>query len=235
MFNNKMNFDLVMDRINDNIDKYFTLKMPEKYFALKEINIPLREIQFPHCYKYAIVHNRINEYMTKNALKDIEAYIKELKDYEVNQRCRMELEKVSVQKEWIKPYKFDTIYSSMSDIKDIYQKNGMLIEAIFTDLDIADECFAPDNHSQNTIKPTPKFKMEEHVQLAAESLMKLKKYPRVVEGNIRLAVYYMVLNEKAKAKKHFEAFEDAKIPIHHFAFWIQRDYEGLCKEFSQSK
>jgi tetratricopeptide (TPR) repeat protein len=235
MFNNKMNFDLVMDRINDNIDKYFTLKMPEKYFALKEINIPLREIKFPHCHKYAIVHNRINEYMTKNALKDIEAYIKELKDYEINQRCRMELEKVSVQKEWIKPYKFDTIYSSMSDIKDIYQKNGMLIEAIFTDLDIADECFAPDNYSQNTIKPTPKIKMEEHVQLAAESLMKLKKYPRVVEGNIRLAVYYMVLNEKTKAKKHFEAFENAKIPIHHFAFWIQKYYEGLRKEFSQSK
>lgn len=235
MFSNKMNFDLVMDRINDNIDKYFKLKMPEKYFALKEINIPCREIQFPHCHKYATVHNRINEYMTKNALKDIEAYIKELKDYEVNQRCRMELEKVSVQKEWIKSYKFDVIYSSMSDIKDIYQKNGMLIEAIFTDLDIADECFAPDNYSQNTIKPTPKIKMEEHVQMAAESLAKLKKYPRVVEGNIRLAVYYMVLNEKEKAKKHFEAFEDAKIPIHHFAFWIQRDYEGLCKEFSQSE
>lgn len=234
MFNNKMNFDLVMNRINDNIDKYFTLKMPEKYFALKEINIPLREIQFPHCHKYAIVHNRINEYMTKNALKDIEIYINELKDYEVHQRCRMELEKVSVQKEWIKPYNFDAIYSSMSDIKDIYQKNGMLIEAVFTDLDIADECFAPDNCFQNNIKPIPKIKMEEHVRLAAESLMKLKKYPRVVEGNIRLAVYYMVLNEKAEAKKHFEAFEEAKIPIHHFAFWIQRDYEELCKEFDQN-
>jgi len=53
----------------------------------------------------------------------------------------------------------------------------------------------------------------------------------VVEGNIRLAVYYMVLNDKTKAKNHFEAFEQAMIPIHHFAFWIQRDYEGLCKEF----
>jgi hypothetical protein len=122
MFSNKMNFDLVMDRINDNIDKYFTLKMPEKYFALKEINIPLREIQFPHCHKYATVHNRINEYMTKNALKDIEAYIKELKDYEVNQRCRMELEKVSVQKEWIKPYKFDVIYVSVNSTTPFFFK-----------------------------------------------------------------------------------------------------------------
>lgn len=235
MFSNNMNFDLVMDCIYDNLDDYFALKMPEKYFVLKEINIPLREIQFSHCHKYAIIHHRVNEYMIKDALRDIEGYIKELKDYEVNQRCRMELEKVSVQKEWIKPYKFDTIYSSMSDIKDIYQKNGMLIEAIFTDLDIVDECFAPDNYSQNTIKTVPKSKMEDHVQMAAKSLAELKKYPRVVEGNIRLAVYYMVLNEKEKAKKHFESFEEAKISIHHLAFWIQRDYERLCKEFSQSK
>lgn len=82
----------------------------------------------------------------------------------------------------------------MIDIKDIYQKNGMLIEAIFVDLDIADECFSSENYFENNIKPIPKKKMEEHVQLSADSLMKLKKYPRVVEGNIRLVVYYMILN-----------------------------------------
>jgi len=232
MFSNRMNLTFIMNRINSNIDEYFTLKMPEKYFALKEISIPLRELKFLHNYKYTTVHNRINEYMTKDALEDIEDYIKELKDYEINERCRMELEKVCFQKEWIKPYKFDLIYSSMSDIKDIYQKNGMLIEAIFTDLDIADECFALDNYYQNTIKPTPKIKMEEHVQMAAESLAKLKKYPKVIEGDIRLAKYYMVLNEKEKAKKHFEAFEEAKMPINHFTVWIQDYYKELCQEFN---
>lgn len=235
MFNNKMNFEFVMNRINDNIDRYFTLKMPEKYFALKEINIPLREIQFPQCHKYALVNNQINEYMTKKALKDIEIYINKLKDYEVNQRCKMEQEKVSIQREWIKPYNFDDIYSSMRDIKDIYRKNGMVIETIFIDLDIANECYAQDNYFQNNIKPIPKMKMEEHVQLADERLMKLKKYPRIAEGNIRLAVYYMFLNEEEKAKKHLEAFEEAKISIHHFALWIQKDYERLCQKFKHNK
>lgn len=235
MFDNKMNFDLVMGHIYDHIDEYFALKMPEKYFALKEINIPLREIQFPLCHKYALVHNRINDYMTKDALKEIDEYISRLKDYEVHQRCSIEREKIIVQKEWIRPYRFESVYSSMSDIKDIYQKNGMLIEVIFLDLDIVDECCTPKNCFQDTIKPFPKKKMEEHVQLAAEGLIKLKKYPRVAEGNIRLAVYYMVLNERAKARKHFEAFEEAKVPIHHFAFWIQRGYEGLCEEFGQTK
>lgn len=234
MFNNKMNFDIAMERIYDNIDEYFSFKMPEKYLVLKEINIPLREIRFPHCHKYALVNKRVSEYMKKDALKEINTYISELKDYEVLQRCNMEREHVWILKEWVKPYKFETIYNTMSDIKDIYNKNGMAIEAIFMDLDIADECFSPDNYFENEIKLVPKQKMKEHARLAADSLMKLKKYPRVVEGNIRLAVYYMVLNEKEKAQKHFEAFEEAKIPIRHFAFWIQRDYEGLCKEFKKT-
>ncbi len=234
MFNNMMSFDLVMERIYDNIDEYFELKMPEKYYALKEINIPLRKIQFPHCYKYALVHKQINEYMTKDAFREIDDYLIELKDYEVLKKCNMELEKVSVQKEWTRPYSFESIYSSMRDIKNIYQKNGMLIEAIFMDLNIADECFAPDNYFENKIKTIPKQKMAEHVELAANNLMKLKQYPRVVEGNIRLACYYMVLQENEKAQKHFEYFEEAKIPIHHFAIWIQRYYVELCKEFKIS-
>lgn len=234
MFNNKMNFELVMDRIYDNIEEYFDLKMPEKYNALKEINIPLREIQFPYYHKYALVHKRINEYMIKDAFKEIDDYIIGLKDYEVRKRCTMELEKVSIQKEWTRPYNFGSIYSSMRDIKEIYQKNGMLIEAIFMDLNIADECFAPDNRFDNKIKTIPKQKMTEHVELAADNLRKLKQYPSVVEGNIRLACYYMVLQENEKAQKHFEYFEEAKIPIHHFAIWIQRYYVELSKEFKIS-
>jgi tetratricopeptide (TPR) repeat protein len=234
MFSNKMDFEIVMERIYDNIDDYFTLKTPEKYFCLKEINISLRGIQFPHCHKYALLHNKINEYMTKNALIDIDVYISTLKDYEVHQRCSMEREKVIVQKEWIRPYRFENIYSSMSDIKDIYQKNGMFIAAIFMDLDIADECFAPENYFDNTIKREPKEKMKEHVELAAASLTHLKKYSRVVEGDIRLAMYYLVLNEREKAQKHFKAYEEAQFPINHFAPWIQRYYEMLCQEFKNN-
>lgn len=231
MFNNKMKFDMVMDRIYDNINDYFSYEMPERYFALKEINIPLREIRFPHCHKYASVHNRINNYMIKDAVEEIDRHISELKDYELYQRCNMEREKIGVLKEWVKPYKFETSYNMMSDIKDIYHKNGMFIDAIFLDLDIADECFAPANYLGNEIKPMPKKKMAEHVELADDKLSKLKKYPRVVEGNIRLAFYYMALGEKEKAKEHFDDFEDAKIQINHFAIWVQRYYEILRREF----
>lgn len=90
MFNNQMNFDLIMNHIYDNIDDYFALNMPERYFTLKEINIPLSEVQFPHCHKYALIHNQINEYMMKYALKEINEYLYKLKDFEVHERCRIE-------------------------------------------------------------------------------------------------------------------------------------------------
>lgn len=232
MFNNNTDFTVVMDRISDNLDEYFSLSMPEKYLALKEINIPLQGLQFYPYHKYAFTHRRIAKYMKSDAIKDIDDYLYSLRDFEVNQRCTMELQRVVIQKEWIKPYNFKSIYETMLDVKDIYQKNGNQVEAIFMDLNIADECFASENWVGKTLKEVPREKMEEHVQLAAEGLRKLNKYPRVAEGYIRLAIYYMVLNNREMAKKHFEAFEETNVPIHDFAHWVQNDYKGLRTEFS---
>lgn len=233
-FNSQTDFTDIMDCISKNLNEYFNLSMPEKYLTLKEINIPLQamKLQFHPYHKYAYTHRLINKYMKTDALKDIDEYLSELKSFEVNERCAMELESVSIQKGWIKPYNFKRIYSTMEDVKDIYHKNGNHIEAIFMDLNIADECFAPENWSERAIQKIPKERMEKHVQLAADGLDRLNKYPRVAEGYIRLAVYYMVLNKRELAKKYFEAFEETNVPIHDFAYWIQNDYEGLRKEFS---
>ena len=235
MYDNRMNLDIVMNRIYDNLNDYFGLEMPEKYFVLKEIYIPLIGIELPYCYKYALIRKQINEYMVKDASKEIDIYIAGLKDYEVYQRCNMERQKVIIQKECAKVYDFDNIYRLMVDIKDIYQKNGILIEELSMDLNIADECCAIENYSGHTIKPAPREKMIEHVEMAANGVLKLKKYPRVAEMNIRLATYYMILNDNQKAQEYFEAFEEAQVPIHHFAFWIQRNYGFLCSQFKANK
>ena len=42
IFNARMNLDIVMDRIYLKLDKYFQLEMPDRYAALKEIEIVLR-------------------------------------------------------------------------------------------------------------------------------------------------------------------------------------------------
>ncbi|MDI6602305.1 MAG: tetratricopeptide repeat protein [Thermoanaerobacteraceae bacterium] len=227
LFNACMNFDVVMDQIYSNLDEYFALEMPYKYFSLKEIEIPLREINYPYCHKYALIYKRIADYMRTKALTDIEEYISSLKDYEINLRCQMEKERVGVIKEHIKPYNFQTIYNHMIDIKDIYKRNGMLVDMIITDLDIADECFAPENLEGEEIKALPLEKMKEHIEYAEESVSKLKKYPIVDEFNIRLAVYFFKLKDESKAKKYLEKFESGGTTIANYAFWIQRDYRFL--------
>lgn len=187
----------------------------------------LREIKFPHDHKYALMHKKVIDYMKKDALPDIDKYILTLKDYEIGQRCHMEKERVGVLKEHIKPYNFLSIYNHMTDIKDIYRKNGMLKDAILTDLDIADECFAPENLEGERIKALPLEKMKEHVAYAEESLSKLKKYPIVDEFNIRLAMYFFKLNDLSKAKKHLEEYECGSMAIDNYAFWVQMYYQYL--------
>lgn len=234
IFNNLGNVNSAIDQVYDNIDLYFKLDMPEKYLALKEISIPLRMSWIPIDSKYKDIRTKIDKYMQSQALKDIEVYTSSLEDFEVKKRCKMELEKVAIQKEWIRPYDFEKIYNTMVDVKDIYQKNGMVIESIFSNLDIADECFSPPNYLNQTLKKIPRKRIEEHVKLATEGLRKLDKYPRVAEGYIRLAMYYLGLNDKETSRKYFRDFEKTNTPIHHYAFWLQNYYVLLHREFSSS-
>lgn len=227
IFNARMNLDIVMDRIYLKLDMYSQLEMPDRYVALKEIGIVFGEIRYPHDHKFALMHKKVNDYMKKDALPDIENYVLTLKDYEIGQRCHMEKERVGVLKEHIKPYNFQIIYNHMNDIKDIYKKNGMLIDMIITHLDIADECFAPDNHEGERIKAFPLEKMKEHVAYAEERLSKLKRYPIVDECNIRLAMYFFKLNDISKAKKHLEEYECGNMAIDNYAFWVQSYYQYL--------
>ncbi|MBE6064820.1 tetratricopeptide repeat protein [Clostridium cochlearium] len=227
IFNAGMNFDFVMDQIYLNLDEYFTLEMPDRYFLLKEVEIPLKEINFPYCHKYALIHKKIVKYMKTEALADIENYISNLKDYEIIKRCSMEKERVRILTQYIKPYNFEAIYNYMTDVKDIYRKNNMLIDMILMDLDIADECFSPQNYEGEKIKPLPFKKMKEHVEYAEKSLSSLKRYPVIDECNIRLAIYFFKLGDENKSKIYLERFENGSTTIENYAFWIQNGYQYL--------
>lgn len=227
VFNASMNFDDIMEKIYLNQDSYFALEMPEKYYALKEVDILLREVHYHKFHKYTWLHKRIAHYMRTDASGELENYISTLKDYEINERCQLEKERVGVLREYVKPYNFQTIYNRLLSIKDIFKKNGMVIDALITDLDIADECFAIENVEGKNIKEFPLAKMKEHINYAVKTISGLKKYPVVNDCNIRLAFYFFKLNEKEKAKKHLEAFDSSGISINNYAHWIQQDYRFL--------
>src|SRR5699024_5658412 len=162
-FNANMDFEIIMEKVFLNQEKYFALGTTEKYFALKEVNIVLREVCSSMPKKYKLLENRISHYMEINALNEIESYISTLKNYEINERCQLERERVIILKKYVRPYNFQVIYNHLLSIKDIFRKNGMVIDALTTDLDISNECYAIENIIEGRIKELPLAKMKEHV------------------------------------------------------------------------
>ena len=224
MFNARANAEKVLEEINTNIDQYFSMQMPDKYLALKEIIMALKELNPSRFQRYVLLYKKIYSYMEKVALSDLENCIDSLEGYEVSQRCAMEKERVGVLREYIRPYNFQNIYKHLVDIKDIFRKNGMFMDVITTDLDIAGECFAQENYEGRHIKSQPLKKMRGHATLAENDLAKINNHPRINEFSLRLACYFLVLGDKDKAKHYYEKFEAGDISIANYAVWLQRYY-----------
>lgn len=230
--NNRLDLTKVLKRIYNSLNDYFNLEMPQRYFCMKEINVALSEIRFPAHHPYEMIRHTVLKYLKNEALKDLEHYLQILKDYEIKERCQIEREKIGVLQAFHKPYEFNRIYESMCDVKDIYNKNGLLIDMVKQDLDIADECFAIDNMNGSKIKAEPLEKMKKHVQIAEDNLAKLNSYPIVVEMYIKLSKYYFTLGNWEKSKEHLDAFKSSGVSIHHFAHWIQQDFHLLNSNFN---
>ncbi|WP_434655893.1 tetratricopeptide repeat protein [Thermoanaerobacterium thermosaccharolyticum] len=226
MFNANMDLNNVLEEINKNIECYFSIKMPDKYFCFKEIIQVLKEvINYRYYQKFYPLYQKISFYMRNLALSDIESYIDSLKDYEVYERCKLETEKIILIKNCNEIYDFDRLYKNMIDIKDIYGNNGMFIDMIDMDLNIVDECF-------NAYKSLSEHnellnKIREHLKLAEDNVSKIKNHPKANEFNLRLAYYFLGLGDKIKAKYYLDKFEASGITIANYASWLQRYYNIL--------
>jgi hypothetical protein len=218
MHNAHMNIDAVLDVINKNIKDYYFWDMPEKYIAFKEIiNVLELYINRPEYRKYWPLYTDIMQYMRTQALTDIEKYIDSLEKYEVLQRCIMLTEKAIVLIKYGNDYNFDVIYSILNSAKDIYKVNGMYIDMIKVDLNIADECLKTNRFGT----------MRKHVNSAEDCMKNISGHPAAVEFNLRLAFYNYILKNMEKAKVYFKAFKESRFSIYHFSWWMQEYYDAL--------
>jgi len=176
---------------------------------------------------------KINKLLEEACLTDLDNYISSLKDYEIMQRCEMELEKVGVIQYFINPYNFQVIYDSLASIRDIYLHNGLIIDAIRIDLNIADECFSLENYDGLNFKNQQCIeKMKVHVKLADDRISNIKFNPSLHEFYLRLGRYNLVLHDETKSKFYFNEFQNCKISENHYANWLQRYYRVLRDHFA---
>lgn len=228
---NKINPRLIMRDLQNNWDKFFELKMPEKYLLLKEIYIGMKMFNPNSLYReYNKEFVEVKEYMIRQAFDDITATLNKTSDYEIYFRVKLMKEKAACVKEFIKPYNFNSVYKLLEEVVNIYELNGLNIEAAITRLDIVDESFSINNIVNG--KFIYKDIAEKQVNIVIQQLNTLKKHIAVPEIEIRIAFYCFNLGRRDKARIYYERFRKHQVGILHFKDWIRSYYFVLVKEFS---
>jgi hypothetical protein len=207
----------ILADIAANLQDYFALDMPARYFALKEILYCLSFVDEKHIVRYREVHAQITGYMIERAGVEIKDYVERLPDYAIYERCAMEIERAAVVKKYERPYKFERVYAIINDVKDIYQINGHFIASAKCNLDIADEALFARRLDV----------VQEHVIQAERNLAKIKGHPVVSEFYLRLAYYYLSLQDMKKARFFFECFQQTEVSINHYDTWLQGYFNVL--------
>lgn len=235
MYNSGMNVAVILREIDKNINEYLKMKMPERYNAIKEISIVLKQLRYKPNSKIAILHKKIITYMKNNAISNLEDYINKLEQYEVIARSYYLKEKAGVIKDYSESYNFEKIYGLLNDIRDIYQNNNLLAKSLELELDIADESLF--NITDDSIKEKDKFfeVMKKYVESVDNELVKLNLLS-VLELDtyyVRIAFYYFIIENYEKAKFYLDKFESLEKSILHSAWWIQKYYIELKCYFNR--
>ena len=228
---NRMDPRLVMQDLRDNWEKFFKIKMPDRYFFLKEIHIGMKMFN-PNSFGYEYIKEfrKVEEYMTNQAFDDLTEALNKTTECEINLRVKLMKERAVCVKDFINPYKFNHVYHLLNEVVNIYELNGLIIEAAITRLDIADESFSIDNIVNG--KTIYKDIVEKQVNIVIQQLNTFKKHIVVPEIEIRIAMYCFVLNRKNDSKLYYERFKTHKISPLHFKDWIRNYYATLEREFS---
>lgn len=235
MFNNNMDISEIVGKINKKTNEYLELDFPDKYFSMKELYVCFKVLSFKSNsdFKNTAIYEAVFEYFNSNAIQEIETYLSSLKDYEISLKCKFELEKIVVQKELPIPYDFKRIYRRMNNVRDIYVKNNMLLNTIFIDLDILDECLNLENSTNGKIKVEVVDLINEHLKSASTSVEKIKRFTRAAEVYVRLSHYYLMINKIDESRKYYKLFLDSGVSINNFTLIIQDYYHSVTEYYSR--
>lgn len=224
--------DKLLSMIFSNLDKCFSMEMPDKYFALKEMHGAFKQLGNNCIQRYKEVFDRIDQYMKSNALSELEDYICKLQDFETHQRYIMEKEVVAVLKSLLKPYSFNLIYERLTGVKEGLIKNALNLDAEIIDLDIVDECFSLENcPDQRILSQQISEVANQHLRLADENISNRAFSPAYYEFYLRLAIYFLMMKNDVRAQHFYDNLKKCKISINHFADWLQGYYGILYNRF----
>ena len=134
-----------------------------------------------------------------------------------------------------------SIINGLNDILDVDQRSGSLVEEIDSHLNISEEIIHQlnDPFTSGFYSRSGFFEIRDrllkiasdHNQFALEKLSLFKYDITVMDKKLRLAWYFLKMEDFNESRKLFENFRLANLSINHYADWIRNYYMELNHAF----
>lgn len=222
------NFIAPLETIRKDLAKFKELKMPQRYWLIKEIHILFRPetpasamaIEY-----YKDVKEFANEYIIKQARQDIEEYLRRLPADAVYLRGKLQEELVGIshyENEYpLKHYSFERNKELMLSARNIYESNGLVLEAMKVSLNLADECFLMENLDEE-LMPKNIVVLQEALSYAENILQRVLFHPECAEDFARIAWMYVRIHQYDKCGKYMELYNKCNLTSAHYAPWLRK-------------
>lgn len=222
------NFIAPLEAIHKDLDKFQKLAMPRRYRAIKEIHILFRQ-ESPAAPAAADLYKDVAEfahkYIAKQARKDIEEYLDGLPADAVYLRADLTQELVGIshyeEKASDKNDSFEKNKELMLSIRNIYESNGLLLNAMKTSLNLADECFFIENLDEEYM-PKHMEVLREALSYGERILEKVLLHPDCAEDFARLAWMYIRIHQYEKCEKYIALHNKCNLSPAHYAPWHRK-------------
>lgn len=221
------NFMAPLEAIRKDLDKFRELKMPGRYWAIKEIHILFRP-ETPASALAAELYRDVNEfahkYITTQAKADIEKYLATLPADAVYLRGNLGQELVGIshfeENYPLKQYSFTQNKDLMLSTRNIYESNGLLLDAMKISLNLADECFFMENLDGEFM---PKYMpvLQEALSFGESILQKVLLHPDCAEDFARIAWMYIRIHQYDKCEEYVELYNKCNLSSAHYAPWLR--------------
>jgi hypothetical protein len=240
-FNGGFDYIATLTKIKNNWSDYCNLDLSNKLAAFKEIYfVFLQNNSLRSDETFSTMYKDLIRFLQNDAPRLIDLYIQnEIKDFEVYLRKNLLNDKIEFARLTLLPRSalfstINTIIKIMSEIADLLESNGNLLEGYIQYLNILDESI----HSayKNPISTEERMSILNNAKKlflnVYARVYSFENHPTLPEFFIRLSWYAFQLGERSKSYKLFSDFNDLNVSINHFSKYIQNYYDDLKNEFS---
>lgn len=217
-----VNFIAPLEAIKKDIQMFTKLEMPTRYYMIKEIHIlfqPHSRVPLSVQELYTEVREFANKYMCKQASKDISEYLNGLPLEAILARGKMQTELAFIQKHQTEDW-FEMSKDILLSVRNMYETNGQMLEALRTDINLADQHFMIEI-LDDELMPKYRKSLEEIIDYADKYLSILKSHPALADMFGQMAWMYLRLHKYEKSVQYMDRYNACSLSEEHFVTWFK--------------